>query len=267
MRYYKYLVLCLTICVTFTAWSQENPPPPPSPVEPAATQGTNQWQDLPVRQPGISIEPDSVRFWPQSDLYLDLTFASFARTYAASFSANRLYHVLESRRLVLGYGARFNVYRGAREAYSAAPQYARLHSLSDSLYVERATFYSLNLALQLRYRIFPRFDIGVNTDVAGFSFGPQVTGQYVGASDPGFPDAPVARPTPYNVFLTGPRDRGTLNSEFFLVYHIRRNLDIRGGYNIFTTEYTTNSRLNHGNDRFRNRNGMVFVGISYLPFY
>jgi hypothetical protein len=267
MKIFRYLFLCIVLFISLSATAQVSPPPPPSPAEPAAPQGSGTWQDRPIMQPGIPIEPDSVRFWPQSDLYLDLTFGSFSRTYGASLSANRLYHILESRRLVLGYGARFNYYRANRDAYAAAPQRAQVNGTGDSIFVDGSTFYSLNFALQIRYRIFPRFDIGASTDIAGFTFGPRVTAEYTGINDPGLSAPLLARPTPYNLFLTGNRDRGMLNGELFLVYHMRRNIDIRGGYAQFTTEYTTDVPLGNNNDRFRNRSGMVFIGISYLPFY
>ncbi|MBC8084832.1 MAG: hypothetical protein H7Z21_16665, partial [Hymenobacter sp.] len=67
-------------------------------------------------------------------------------------------------------------------------------------------------------------------------------------------------PTRGNLLLGGSRDRGSLNSEFYLAAALPRGLGLRAGWSHIVTGYETDASTYH---RFHN---LAALGVSYsLP--
>jgi hypothetical protein len=139
----------------------------------------------------------------------------------------------------------------------------------DTLSMPKVQVNSLNAAIFLQYSIWPRLDVGFNIDVVGFSFGKEQTGLFTAAESDETSlnnTSQKGKPTPFNLLLTSDNDIGTLNSEFFLRYWVRQNWGVKLGYTFLFTEYTTNRELTYNNDRFRNKAGLLLLGVTYAPF-
>ena len=94
--------------------------------------------------------------------------------------------------------------------------------------------------------------LGFNLDAAGLSFGPT-------RRTPTITGRPV-RPTRGNLLLGGSRDRGSLNSEFYLALALLRGLGLRAGWSYIVTSHEQETSTYQ---RFRN---LAALGVSYtLP--
>jgi hypothetical protein len=86
----------------------------------------------------------------------------------------------------------------------------------------------LNLAVTGELRIVPALSVGANLDLAGLNAGSART---VGGI--------LYAPPRGALFLYGDRDRGALNSDFYLRLQASSHLAIRGGLSHYLTGYRT----------------------------
>lgn len=176
----------------------------------------------------------------------DLTGASGPTLTYASVAAWRLWGVDAGGRFQVGLGLRASHYFA--DAYDLDRQTG---TDSPTLAVLAPRLYALNAAFHLRARVAGPVRLGFNLDAAGLSFGP-------GRNAPTAPDR--ARPTTGNLLRGGSRDRGALNSEFYLAAALPRGLSVRAGWSHIVTGYETDAGTYH---RFRN---LALLGVSYqLP--
>jgi hypothetical protein len=169
-----------------------------------------------------------------------------------------------SRRFSIGVGLRHSTHIGTKQEFTTAPpEFSTDEKLVDTLTLANSSVTSLNLALDFRYKVFKKLSIGFNIDAIGFSFGPDQTGNLV-ASPVAF--SAKAKPTSLNVLLIGDNDIGTLNSEFYLVYHATEKLGLKLGLSYLFTEYSTDRKYVSGidNDRYRNKSMGGALGVQYI---
>jgi hypothetical protein len=170
--------------------------------------------------------------------------------------------VLFDRRLNVGVGARFSSYFG-----SGGVDYpngdARLLEIGarNTLNVDAPRTFALNAMFAISARIVAGLEVGMNIDLLGVGFGSGVTGAYSGA-DPALTGSQRASPTRFNLLLLGRHDRGQLDSEFFASYWFGR-WGVRAGASHMSTEYTTDRRLDAGNDRFRASATRFFIAAGH----
>lgn len=169
----------------------------------------------------------------------------------------------KANRLQLGVGGRFTSYFGSNQYYTSAPaSLANDDAKVDSLLLQSPQSNSLNLAVNIGYRIATKFDVGFNIDVIGFSFGSEKSGSFLSETQG---NLATASPTSGNVLLVGNNDRGMLNSEFYLRYYLNDKWGIKGAFQYLFTEYTTDTKVQQqpeSNDRFRNKASMFSLGIT-----
>ena len=72
-----------------------------------------------------------------------------------------------------------------------------------------------------------------------------------------------AKPTVFNLLLVSDSDKGSLNSELYVRYKINPKISLRGGFNFQFNEYTTLRKLTFENDRFRAKNLLPLLAVSY----
>lgn len=136
----------------------------------------------------------------------------------------------------------------------------------DTLTVQRPFVSALNLTANLGYNFSPKWSGGFNIDLIGFSVGRKSPAVFL--SNGVTSTEPSAKPTAFNVLLTGDHDRGSLNSEFFLKYKLNDKWAVRGVYQFLFTEHTTGNikqTLPDGNtiNRFRNKSNNFGLGVSF----
>jgi hypothetical protein len=187
----------------------------------------------------------------------------------------------KKKKFELGIGARWTTYFGTKKEFvTAGPaSLTRTNSIPflivfagqqeenmDTLVVQRPLVNAVNLTFNMGYQFTPRLYGGVNIDVIGFSFGRKssavLTSNGVSQTDP------EAKPTGFNVLLTGDHDRGTLNSEFFLRYALGKRWSVKALYQFVFVEYTTENVTQVAPDgtevnRFRNKANNLGLGVVY----
>ena len=136
----------------------------------------------------------------------------------------------------------------------------------DTLSVQHPFTTSANLTFNLGYNFSKKILGGCNIDVFGFTVGNHSNGIF---THNGVRTAePIAKPSTFNLLLTGDNDLGSLNSEFFLKYLVSNRWGVRAVYQFLFTEYKTTTlhqTTSDGTeiDRFRNKANNFGVSLSY----
>ncbi|MBC7936196.1 MAG: hypothetical protein H7Y86_12675 [Rhizobacter sp.] len=136
----------------------------------------------------------------------------------------------------------------------------------DTLTVQRTFVNALNITANFGYNFTSKWSGGFNIDLIGASFGRKSPAVFV--SNGITTSEPSAKPTAFNILLTGDHDRGSLNSEFFVKYKLNDKWAVRGVYQFLFTEHTTphiEQLLPDGTsiNRFRNKSNNFGIGVSY----
>lgn len=210
---------------------------------------------------------------------LDLALSTKGDFTTVSLAANRLHGLGHSHRFRIGYGLRLTSAFGSNTDYRTAPANLTSGNQSivalfsndivaniDTVRFPKTQINSLNISFNMEYALSRRFDVGVNIDVIGFSVGGKQTGTFI-ANSP-FRSSlsgsqQEAKPTVFNLLLISDSDLGSLTSEYYVRYRINPRVSVRGGINFQFNEYTTNRKLTFENDRFRSKNFLPLVAVSY----
>lgn len=213
-------------------------------------------------------------------------FADFSVTFGKSQQSFALSYVYNwklgtKKKWELGVGLRNTLYTGVKNEYITAGP-ARLtrgftfpfaivfasqkEENFDTLEVQRPLINSLNITANIGYTISKKWYAGFNIDVIGFSFGRKssaaLTSNGINYTEP------AAKPSAFNVLLTGDHDKGSLNSEFFLKYRLNDRWSLKADYQFLFVEYQTNKFKQTASDgtlinRFRSKANNFGVGVSY----
>jgi hypothetical protein len=212
------------------------------------------------------------------------TFGSFAQYRANAgasigagatmftIGAEREFNVI-SKKFHINPGVRLSVFNGNNLEYITAPA---KYTVNDDQ-VDTMTFGTVqnnfaNLYVRLGYDFTEKLSLSFDIDVVGVSFGSEqnYSDFRQGAALRAQPQTALghvekASPTTLNLLLVGDNDLGSLNSTLNISYDVTKRLGIDLGAGLVFTEYTiVTNRGYDGNDRFRNKNLMGYLGISYL---
>jgi len=159
----------------------------------------------------------------------------------------------KKHRLDVGAGIRTTSYFGVKRNYITAPaRLARSTTIPfvivlaeqeeknfDTLTVQRPLTFSTNLTFNAGYHFSSKWYGGLNIDVIGFTLGR--TTSAILTSDGTTTLESKAKPSAFNLLLTGDNDLGSLNSEFYLKYNFNNHWGVRGVYQFLFSEYKTTS--------------------------
>jgi hypothetical protein len=197
---------------------------------------------------------------------------------AASYVHN--WQLGKKKKWEIGYGVRLTSYFGVKNDFTTAP--ARLSRSTtfpflivfaeqltknwDTLNVQRPLTNSVNLSANFGYHFSKRWSAGFNIDLVGFTFGRTTSG--ILTSNGVTKTETAAKPTAFNVLLTGDNDIGSLNSEFFLKYKLNEHWGLKAVYQFLFAEYKTTTIKQTAPDgtqvdRFRNKVNAFGLGVSY----
>jgi hypothetical protein len=212
--------------------------------------------------------------------FVDLagTIGSSQGTAALSYVYN--WRLGKKRKWEAGIGARLTSYFGTKKDFTTAPgRLARSTTVPfvivfagqetqnwDTLTVQRPFINSVNISANFGYNFNEKWSVAFNIDLIGFSFGRK--GSAILTSNGVTRNEPNAKPTAFNVLLTGDNDYGSLNSEFFVKYKLNDHWGIKGVYEFYFAEYKTNTIKQTAPDgtmvdRFRNKANSLGLGVSY----
>lgn len=188
-----------------------------------------------------------------------------------SVGIEREYDIV-SKKIHINPGIRFNGFSGKDLDYITAPaEYTVNDDQVDTLGFSNSGVSFANLYVRLGYDFSDKWSVSFDIDVAGITFGSEQKGnkfrpgEALGTDPLALPVAEAdASPTLVNLLLVGDNDRGSLNSTLGVTYNVTKRLGISAGAGLVFTEYTTDGTIGYdGNDRFRNKNMMGYLGVSY----
>jgi hypothetical protein len=134
----------------------------------------------------------------------------------------------------------------------------------DTLHVAKVGVGYLNIPIHLQYSFSQKLEVGFNIDAIGISFGSKQSGTFYASDSRNLnKSTQSAKPTFFNALLVSDNDLGSLNSELYARYWINDKLGIRAGLSFQFIEYTTDKVLTFENDRFRTKNLLPMIAISY----
>src|SRR5688500_13923183 len=219
----------------------------------------------------FSVEAKAQGHQSSHNKFVDITgtIGSSQGTGALAYVYN--WKIGRKRRIEIGLGARWTTYFGTKTDFLTAGPAKKTRTSTtpfliffagqeeqnfDTLTVQRPLTNSVNLTVNLGYNLSRKWYAGFNIDLIGFSFGRKGSGILTRNGTTTI--EPDAKPTSFNVLLTGDHDRGTLNSEFFVKYALRDRWALKAVYQFIFVEYRTESikqAFSDGstNNRFRNK--------------
>lgn len=218
---------------------------------------------------------------PRKNILLDLsvTVGSSQGTVAASYIYN--WRIGKKKKIEAGLGLRNTAYFGTKKDFiTAGPASLTRTSTTpfliffagqrvenfDTLTVQQPFTNSLNATVNLGYHLTNNLYAGFNIDLIGLTIGGKTSA--ILKSNGQTITEPVAKPTSFNLLLTGDHDRGSLNSEFFIKYKVADRWAVKALYQFIFIEYKTTSTEQITADgtvvtRFRNKANNVGLGVSY----
>lgn len=156
---------------------------------------------------------------------ISVSFGSGEQTTLGTVSLGWDHRLRRWHRVQVGYGIRISVFGGEsqefREAESDVPPDQR-----ERITIADPRLVAVNFFAQAQVAVLAGVAAGFNIDVIGIGFGPSLTGIPVGATTP---DSTVTGQH-FNLLQGGIRDRGSLNSEFYVAFRVLPRVVLRGGF-------------------------------------
>jgi hypothetical protein len=150
-------------------------------------------------------------------------------------------------RLSVGGGLRLTRYGG--ESREFRNQDAPTDGLPGSLVLDPEVW-GLNVMVAAELRLTTLLSAGANLDLVGVAWGPERRNASASVT-----------PARGSMFRYGNADRGSLNSEFFLVARIRPRLALRGGLSHYVVGYAATAGAESG--RYLRFDNAVFVALRW----
>ncbi|MFY7938857.1 MAG: hypothetical protein ACOVOQ_15875 [Flavobacterium sp.] len=208
--------------------------------------------------------------------YLDVALAG-GSSFSPAISYNKLWAVSKNTKFKIGTGLRLTALFGSNIDYITAP--ARLTSGQtspqvlfsetiltnlDTLSLSQTAVYYVNIPIHLQYSFTNRFEVGFNIDAIGLSLGSKQSGIFKAKESASFNQSKqTASPTTFNLLLISDNDLGNLNSELYARYWLNDKIGLRAGLSFQFSEYTTTNTLTFENNRFRSKQLLPMLAISY----
>lgn len=195
---------------------------------------------------------------------VEFSLAVGSQTWVPSLSFNALYAFGREKKFHAGLGLRASAFLGYGHSltYSTADAGLIENGQINTLSFSGMKTFSFNAVLHLKYRAIPKLEFGLNIDLIGVGFGGPGVGSYA-ATDPAQSGPQQARPATFNLLLGGNRDRGQLNSEFYVGYSLAPDWWVRAGFSHFFSEVQSDIPRDFGNNRFRHIANLLFVSASH----
>ncbi len=197
--------------------------------------------------------------------------------FSPAISINQFWGIGKKAKFKIGTGIRLTAFFSGEKDYITAPAVLtsgekgpqvlfkeNILTNLDTLKLSKTGVTYINIPIHLQYDFNEKFEIGFNIDAIGLSFGGKQSGKFF-AKESGTLNSTTqsAKPTVFNLLLVSDNDLGSLNSELYARYWINEKLGIRAGASFQFAEYKTDKLLTFGNDRFRSKNLLPMIAVSY----
>lgn len=208
--------------------------------------------------------------------YADLSIAAVGG-FSPALSYNYNWGLGKKGKFKIGTGIRFTYFAGQHKDLITAPATLtsgekgpqvlfkeNILSNLDTLHVAKVGVGYLNIPIHLQYSFSQKFEVGFNIDAIGISFGSKQNGTFYASDSRSLnKSSQSAKPTFFNALLVSDNDLGSLNSELYARYWVNDKIGIRAGLSFQFIEYTTDKVLTFENDRFRTKNLLPMIALSY----
>ncbi len=208
--------------------------------------------------------------------YADVSIAA-GSGFSPALSYNYNWGLGKKGKFKIGTGIRFTYFAKGRTDLITAPASLtsgekgpqvlfteNILSNFDTLKVSKIGAGYINIPIHLQYNFSQKFEVGFNIDAIGISFGSKQSGTFYASDSRSLnKSTQSAKPTFFNALLVSDNDLGSLNSELYARYWVNDKIGIRAGLSFQFIEYTTDKVLTFENDRFRTKNLLPMIAISY----
>ncbi|WP_305952900.1 hypothetical protein [Emticicia oligotrophica] len=208
--------------------------------------------------------------------YADLSIAA-GSGFSPALSYNYNWGLGKKGKFKIGTGIRFTYFAKGRTDLITAPASLtsgekgpqvlfkeNILSNFDTLKVSKIGTGYINIPIHLQYSFSQKFEVGFNIDAIGISFGSKQSGTFYASDSRSLnKSSQSAKPTFFNALLVSDNDLGSLNSELYARYWVNDKIGIRAGLSFQFIEYTTDKVLTFENDRFRTKNLLPMIAVSY----
>ncbi len=205
-----------------------------------------------------------VRAWKENH-YMDVSMALGENVLLNSIQWDKLFPIALKKRIKLGFGARMNVMNYWNKDFFTAPAQKVDVAGFDTLRMQHQTAYFLNLQFLAEVSLLKWWDIGMNIDLVGVSWGPSTSSLYYSYATGDSASAQNASPENLNLMLFGKNDFGNLNSQFYFRFWPSSNVSIKAGMSLATLTNLSENPLNNGNSRFHAGSYMGFLSLCWTP--
>jgi len=158
------------------------------------------------------------KFSFKKDHYLDLSVGLGENVVINSFQWDKLFPIALKKRIKIGFGARMNIMNYWNKNFFTAPPQQKPGTSFDTLRIAHQTTFFLNLQFLAEIALLKWWDIGMNIDAVGFSWGPVTPASYYSNSFGHNGTTQNTSPENLNLMLFGKNDFGNLNSQFYLSF-------------------------------------------------
>jgi len=198
---------------------------------------------------------------PRHVLRVEAGVAAWKSAVTGTVSASHQLGLFGTKRIRLGYGLRYSLIARTDQAeFTVARASLIQQGIREPVLIDQSRNHALNLAAYANYRVLAAVEAGFNIDVIGLGFGPARIADSR-STDSRYQGRYAAQPSSFNLLQGGKRDRGTLNSEFYLAYWFGPRAGVRVGASHEVAEYTLAAPLAYGNDRFRHSSTLAFMSF------
>lgn len=195
--------------------------------------------------------------------YLDVSIGLGEKTTLTSIQWDKFFGIARNR-IKIGFGVRMNVANFWNQQYYTAPP-QRLNGAFDTLSVAHQAVYFLNLQFVFDVPLLKWWDVGMNIDLVGASWGPKADGAYYSNATGHNGSTQNVSPETLNLMLFGHNDFGNLNSQFYMRFWPADNVFIKAGMGLATFTNQTDAALNNGFNRFGTGSYLGFVSLGWTP--
>ncbi len=214
---------------------------------------------------------------------LDFAAAFGSEGFSPAFGYEQMFGLGKSGKFKIGYGIRYTGYFAKDKDLHFRTAPASLTSgkssivalfsediLSqiDTLHMHNVQTNAINFNIRLEYALLKKLDIGFNIDAIGATFGGSQKADFTanvsdsqGKSNNG--KTFNAKPTAFNLLLISDSDIGSLNSELYARYWVSDKIGIRAGASFQFLEYKTDQKVAFDNDRFRSKQLLPFLALTF----
>lgn len=214
---------------------------------------------------------------------IDFSFGVGKAGASPAIGYENLYGIGKAKKLKIGYGLRYTGYFAQDKDIHFRTAPAKLTSgrysifalfsddilnQIDTLHMHNLSTNSFNINTRFEYSVTKRIDLGFNIDIIGFTFGKQQEALFSGEVSDSQGKANNGKtfnvkPAALNLLLISDSDIGSLNSEMYLRYWASPKVGIRAGASFQFIEYKSNQKVAFDNDRFRTKQLLPFIALTY----